>query len=113
VANTVVLSVQDRVREHAVLQTLGFKSGLIGRLIVAEGLTLSLAGGIVGMIAAAALLKWGHFSLTNEGFSINFEPGLDVWLSGLALALVLGVTASLVPAWQASRRSIVESFRAV
>ena len=49
IANTVILSVQDRVREHAVLQTLGFKGGLIARLIVFEGLVLSLVGGLAGV----------------------------------------------------------------
>jgi hypothetical protein len=40
IANAIVLSVQDRIREHAVLQTLGYRSGLIARMIVAEGLLL-------------------------------------------------------------------------
>ena len=37
VGNAIVLSVQDRVREHAVYQTLGFRGHQIIRLIVAEG----------------------------------------------------------------------------
>jgi putative ABC transport system permease protein len=113
VGNTVVLSVQDRIRDHAVLQTLGFSSGLIARLIILEGLVVSLIGGIVGTIAAIGVLHWGQFSLSNEGLSINFEATPDVLLSGLAVAMVLGVLAGLVPAWQASRREIVTSFRAV
>src|ERR1043165_5034863 len=31
IANAIVLSVQDRIKEHAILQTLGFRSGLIAR----------------------------------------------------------------------------------
>jgi putative ABC transport system permease protein len=113
VGNTVVLSVQDRIRDHAVFQTLGFSSGLIARLIIVEGLIVSLVGGIVGTLAAVAVLHWGQFSLSNEGLSINFEASPEVLLSGLAVATVLGVLAGLVPAWQASRREIVTSFRAV
>src|SRR5690606_5706876 len=45
VGNAIVLSVQDRIREHAVLQTLGFRGSLIGRLIVTEGAMLGLLGG--------------------------------------------------------------------
>ena len=45
VGNAIVLSVQDRVREHAVLQTLGYTGGLIARLIVAEGMLVGLLGG--------------------------------------------------------------------
>lgn len=47
VANAIVLSVQDRIKEHAVLQTLGFRSGLIARLIVSEGMLIGLLGGRV------------------------------------------------------------------
>ena len=113
VANTLVLSVRGRVREHAVLQTLGFSGGLIARLIVCEGLLLSLLGGAAGGGAALALLAWGQFSLSNEGLSIQFGAGPQVWLTGLGVAVLLGVMASLAPAWQASRSPIAASFRAV
>ncbi len=113
VANAIVLSVQDRIRDHAVLQTLGFGGGLIARLIVAEGLVLGVLGGLLGTVTAMGFLHWGHFSLTNEGLSIHFSAGPEVWISGLMVSMLLGVGAGLVPAWQASRREIATSFRAV
>jgi putative ABC transport system permease protein len=113
VGNAIVLGVQDRVREHAVLQTLGFNGSLIARLIVAEGLLVALAGGAVGVAAAAAVVHFGRFSLTSEGLSINLTSSLMTTLIGLVLSAGLGVLAGLVPAWQASRREIAHSFRAV
>lgn len=113
IANAMVLSVQDRVREHAVLQTLGFGGGLIARLIVFESLILGLAGGLLGTLVSAAILEWGQFSLTNEGLSIHFRAAPKVWAMGLGVSLLLGIAAGLVPAWQASRRAIATSFRAV
>jgi len=73
VANTVVMSVQDRVREHAVLQTLGFNGFLIARLIVLEGAIVSLAGGFVGAGLAVLALRLGGLSLSTEGVNINFS----------------------------------------
>jgi len=113
VANAIVLSVQDRVREHAVLQTLGFRTGLIGRLIVAEGLLIGLIGGTVGTAISVAVMKWGNFSLSTEGLSIQFMTTSNVVLAGLTVSVLLGLLASLVPAWQASRREITQCFRAV
>jgi putative ABC transport system permease protein len=113
VANTVVMSVQDRVREHAVLQTLGFKGFLIARLIVLEGAFVSLAGGIVGAGLATLALHWSGLSLSTEGVNINFSASPEILLTGLLLSLTIGIVAGLIPAWQASRRDIVESFRAV
>jgi len=113
VGNAIVLSVQDRVREHAVLQTLGYTGGLIARLIVAEGSILALAGGLAGTLLAVALVRWGNYSISNEGFSIVVTMAPSVIATGLVLSGLLGVLAGLVPAWQASRRPITESFRAV
>jgi len=113
VANAIVLSVQDRIRDHAVLQTLGFSGGLIGRLIVAEGLLLSLVGGAVGAGGAWAIAWWGQFAISSEGQAISLQMGWQVVVVGLAASSSIGVLAGLVPAWQASRREIAGCFRAV
>jgi putative ABC transport system permease protein len=112
VTNAIVLSVQDRIREHAVFQTVGFSGGLIGRLIVSEGLVLSLAGALIGSTAAVLVLAWGQFSLLSEGLAINFRADASVWAMGLLSSIALGVLAGLVPAWQASRRKIADALRA-
>jgi putative ABC transport system permease protein len=113
VANAIVLSVQDRIKEHAVLQTLGFRSSLIARLIVAEGVLIGLAGGVVGTAAAAAIVHYGKFSISAEGLSVNITADARVMATGLAIAASIGILAGLVPAWQAGRREIAHCFRAV
>jgi putative ABC transport system permease protein len=112
VANAIVLSVQDRIREHAVLQTLGFRANLIARLIIGEGLLLGLLGGLLGSIISVCVLQYGRFALSVDGLSIPFKASAGVFATGLMIAAALGVLAGLVPAWQASRREIVACFRA-
>ncbi|CAN5638334.1 ABC transporter permease [soil metagenome] len=113
VGNAIVLSVQDRIKEHAVLQTLGYRGGLIGRLIVAEGLFLGLLGGGIGMIAAIAAIRAGNFSISTEGLSVQMTAGVQVAIFGLLASAALGVIAGIIPAIQASRREITACFRAV
>jgi putative ABC transport system permease protein len=113
VGNAIVLSVQDRIREHAVLQTLGYTGRLIAGLIVGEGLVLGLLGGTTGTIAALAVIHWGNFTISNEGLSIHMTAGTTVVLLALAMSAALGIIAGLVPAMQASRREITACFRAV
>lgn len=113
VGNAIALAVMDRVREHAVLQTLGYKGHLIGRLILAEGLLLSVAGGLLGTILAALFLRWTRFALSVEGVSIGVSTSPAVFVQGMAIAVALGVLASLTPAIQAARRPIAACFRAV
>jgi putative ABC transport system permease protein len=113
VSNAIVLSVQDRVKEHAILQTLGFRSGLIARLVVAEGVVLGVLGGALGSVGAFALLHFKSVSMSMEGTSMNISADPRVLAIGLAFAAGVGVLAGLVPGLQASRREIATSFRAV
>lgn len=113
VGTTTLMAVQDRVREHAVLQTLGFSGPLIFRLVIAESMLVGIAGGIVGVGAAIAVLYWSGLAVGTEGVSIAFTPTPGLALSGLAVSLLVGIVAGLVPALQAARAEIVASLRAV
>jgi putative ABC transport system permease protein len=113
VANAIVLAVQDRVREHAVLQTLGYTGGLIAKLVVAEGLLLGLLGGGLGAAAAWAVVHFGRFTLSAEGLSVPMSARAGTVLAGLAVSAALGLLAGLVPAVRAGRREIAGCFRAV
>lgn len=113
VGNAIVLAVQDRIREHAILQTLGFGGGLVSRLILAESLILSLAGGAVGSAVALVAMGGAALNLSVEGMSIPITADVATLISGVCVSAVLGVVAGLFPAWQAGRRDIVECLRAV
>lgn len=113
VANAIVLSVQDRIKEHAVLQTLGFRSGLIARLIVSEGMLIGLLGGAIGTSIALSIVHFGNFSLSQEGLSIGVRATWSVCAWGLLISAGAGIVAGLVPAWRAGRREIASCFRAV
>lgn len=113
VANAIVMSVQDRIKENAVLATLGFRGGLITRLIISEGMLIGLLGGAAGTGLALAVVHWGRFSLSQEGLSITIAASWSVLGWGLAISAGVGILAGLVPAWQAGRREIAACFRAV
>ena len=109
VANAVLLIVRGRVKETAVLQTLGFSQLRIASLVACEGLLLGLLGGALGVVSAFLFLHWQSFTLGNEGLTLAITPGPAVLLKGLLVALVLGLAASLYPAWRASRQPLVEA----
>jgi putative ABC transport system permease protein len=113
VANAVVLSVQDRIKEHAIMQTLGFRSSLVAGLIIAESTLLGLAGGAIGTAGAVILLRLWSLNLSVEGVTVQAATDASVVLVGLFLAIALGLLAGLIPAWRASRREIAACFRAV
>ena len=67
VGNAIVLSVQDRVREHAVLQTLGYTTGLIGRLILVEGSLLGIGRGFSRHTRCAGADQLGSIQPDDRG----------------------------------------------
>ena len=111
VANSLLLVARGRVKESAILQTIGFQSRAIGALMLWEGLFLGFAGGVVGSVSAGLFFHWKRFTFGSEGVTLALTPSPGVTLTGLSLAVILGLLASLWPAWIASRHPIVASLR--
>ena len=111
VATTTVMSVQDRIKEHAVLQTLGFRPLRVFRLVLFESTLLSTIGGGLGVVAGVLLLAWSGMSVAAEGVTIAFRPSWDVALQGLIASLAVGVLAGLAPGLTAARTAIVPALR--
>jgi len=111
VATTTVMAVQDRVREHALLQTLGFSGQRIFALVLAETLLVSLAGGLVGVGLAVGFLAVSGMAIGTEGVTIAFLPSWTLLTTGLIVSAAVGLVAGLVPAWQAGRAEIVTALR--
>ncbi len=111
VANALLLVVRGRVKENAVLRTLGFPGRAIGWLVLSEGGMLGLAGGVVGVGLATAFLRWQSFTMGNEGQTLAVRPDAAVIAAGVGAALLLGILASLWPAVQAMTQPIVKNLR--
>ena len=108
VGNTMVLAIRERTNEIAVLKTLGFASGRIFNMVLAESCLLAFVGGLSGLAAAYLVVK-----LLSEQMA-RFLPnlGLDqsVILQGLAYMLALGLITGIGPSLRALRLNIVTAF---
>jgi putative ABC transport system permease protein len=111
VATTTVMSVQDRIQEHAVLQTIGFTGGRVFALVIAESALLSLAGGACGVAAAMLVLQVSHLSVAAEAVSIAFRPSWSLAATGIVVAAIVGLLAGMFPGLHAARTNIVASLR--
>jgi predicted permease len=95
----------DRSREIAVRMALGSRRQLIVRQLLTEALVLSLAGGIVGMAGAVAILRLLSAWRPIPDIPINVPVNPDVATYGLALLLAVfsGVFFGMVPVRQVLR----------
>jgi putative ABC transport system permease protein len=110
-ANTMAMSVRERVREVGVLKTLGFTPGVILTLILGEAAMISLMGGAAGYLISIGLTE----SVRRSPYG-GMLPPIESFVPSVALtciltACVIGVASSLVPALGASRISIVNALR--
>jgi ABC-type lipoprotein release transport system permease subunit len=118
--NTLLMAVFERTREIGLIQALGMPPGNILFMVLIESLIMLLIG-----LLAGNLLSWLTIVPIRDGIDISgVAQGLewagmsstllpavktaDVLLAN-AIVLVLGVGASLFPAWRASRKVPVET----
>ena len=111
VATTTLMSVQDRVKEHAVLQTIGFTGGEVFGLVLIESALLSLTGGVLGVVLAVVTLELVPMSVGAEAVTIAFQATGRLIAVGVAVSLVVGLLAGIAPAWHASRTDLVAALR--
>lgn len=111
VATTTVMSVQDRIKEHAVLQTIGFTGRRVFGLVMTESVLLSVAGGIVGVCTAVLMLEMTSLSVGAEAVTIAFTPSIRLAATGVLISAVTGLLAGIAPAWHAARIEIVPALR--
>ena len=104
VGNSMILSIRERTSEIGVMKTLGFTSGRIFRMVLAESLLLALIGGVLGILASGAMV-----ALVNQA-PIQLPTlilGSSVWSQALAFMVVLGLITGIVPATSALRLNII------
>ena len=109
--NTIAMSVRERVREIGILKTLGFTPGSILGIILSESIVIALTGAVLGLGIAAGLcafIRQGPITFVDLK-ALHMPP--PVIGLGLLLAVFIGLSSSIVPAWNASRRPIVDCLR--
>src|SRR5215475_1847910 len=110
-ANTLSMSVRERIREVGVLKTLGFTPGTIFGILLGEGMMIGLIGGALG-----CALAWGLCAMLRSApipmqqLRVINVPPLIVLIS-LLIALLIGLLSAMVPAIGAARRPILDSLR--
>jgi putative ABC transport system permease protein len=113
VSNTMALSIRERFPEAAVMRSLGFRPGQIVQLFVIESLLLSLAGGLIGCLAAYAFFRILGVTQLQGQIYMDLRMHPETLLLSFSLALLIGIAASCWPAYQAAHANIARALRFV
>jgi putative ABC transport system permease protein len=112
--NTMYAVVAARTREIGTLRALGFSRWAILTSFVLESAFLALAGGMLGCalaipangISSAA----GGANFAEVAFAFRVTP--PALVTGVVLAVLMGLVGGLLPAWRASKIPITAALRA-
>lgn len=114
IANTMLMSVTERMGEIGTLKCLGALDRYVVRLILIESIFLGLAGSLLGVAAgyALALLQtiW-TLEASLLSFSVCLRPLLSGGPAAIAFGTGLTIVAALYPTFVAARMQPVEAMR--
>jgi putative ABC transport system permease protein len=109
-ANTMAMSVRERIKEIGVLKTLGFTTPQVLTMIIAEAVIIAMLGGMIGCLLAYGVSQGvSRLSLPFLQFGLPMPP--VVVLISLVVAFAIGIFSSVFPAFNASRIPITEALR--
>jgi putative ABC transport system permease protein len=107
---TMMGSVRERTWEFAIFRAVGFRSSHVIRVVLMESGIISVVAGVLGYILGVSGTKLAlPFFTENLSVGVKFDPLLAVAV--LMLAVMLGLSASAYPAFQAARLDPSDALR--
>jgi putative ABC transport system permease protein len=106
-ANSMSMSVRERLGEYAVFKTLGFGGAYLGILILGESMLIAVLGGTVGVLLTFPAAKV-FLNYLGDYFPVFLVTEQTVIFQGLA-ALAVGIAAAVLPIWRAVRVPIIQA----
>lgn len=107
-------SLKERKYDLAILRAMGASRGQLLSLIFLEGLMLTFLGAVLG-ISLGHIFLWLLVNTGDQNVVSAIQPWIflegELWI--VAYALVVGVVASIIPAWSAYQTSIAKQLTKV
>lgn len=111
-ANTAAMSIRERVREIAILRTMGYSKYQVLALLLGEAAVLSLCGSVIGIVLGLLAARVAAtFPAGKILDSVHLAPATVLMI--LMLAVVVAVLSSFISASQASHGNIIKGLRYV
>ena len=108
IANTLALSVIERTKELGLLRAVGMKRGQTLRMVLGEGVIISVYGGLLG-IALGIVFGTVITNLLPEQFISTVAIPSQRLLVYLLIAAAAGLASALLPARRASKLNVLDA----
>ena len=109
---TMMGSVRERISEFGIFRAVGFRRSHVIRMVLFEAGIISAAAGVLGYFLGMGLTKMMiPFFTDSVGVTVPFDPNLAGAV--FMLAILLGLLASIYPAFQAGNLDPNDALRAL
>ncbi|MDA8086471.1 MAG: FtsX-like permease family protein [Nitrospiraceae bacterium] len=108
-ANTMAMTVRERIGEYAILKTLGFGGPRIAGIILGESMVIVTAGCVLGIVLTYPAAH--AFRAQLGAFFPVFNVSRRLFLFYAAASALVGLVAAVFPAWKAIKTPIAEGLR--
>jgi putative ABC transport system permease protein len=109
--NTLAIGVLERTREIGMLRAVGSTQKQVRGMVLAEALLLAAVGTAFGLLAGLYLGKVMISAFASFGFPMEYSFPTGGLLAAIAIGLLFGALAAIIPARQAARLEIVQALR--
>lgn len=109
--NTMAISVRERTGELAVLKAIGFGDKTVLFFVLAEAITISLFGGLLGL--GLAVVAVPGLAKALNGLLPSLVLSNSTLAGGLGVALLVGLISGLLPGIMAMRMRVINALRRV
>lgn len=106
IMNIMLVAVTERTKEIGIRKAIGAKQKDILQQFLFEAATLSLMGGVIGLIVA-----WLGGQIVSLYIFPTFIPVWAIFV-GVLVPAIIGILAGIFPAWKAARLDPIEALRA-
>ncbi len=107
IVNTLSLSVIERTREIGLLRAVGLSRARLRRMVTLESVTISVMGAVLGMAVGLLIGVLLRQSLADDLTELALP--ISSLLVFLAISVVFGVIAAIIPAVRAARMKVLEA----
>ncbi len=94
----VLIAVMEQRRDIGTLRAMGSRRRRILGMVLGESLMLTVGGGLMSLPLSILFNTFVNFGLFVDPAEI-----IRLWLSAIGLCVLIGLAASILPAWQAMR----------